>query len=160
MGIGGRHAGGVGAEDESGPVTVPQVHGGLVAAGDDRDGVGQDLEGLGQVGESGQLLAEGEQGPGGGVAPAGVAQHRAHVEHVARVAGEQMQDALLYVGGGAGFCVIRSEELGDAPVTAERRCDVDHQAAAAGVFDVVGVVGVVGGTGPQVGCQPACLFGG
>ena len=59
------------------PVAVPQVDGRLVAAGHLGDGVGQDLEGLGQVGETRQLLAEGQQRPRRRVAATGVAQDRA-----------------------------------------------------------------------------------
>ena len=135
IGVGGRQAGGVGPQDKAGPVSVPEVDGGLVAPGDHRDRVGQDLECLGEIGESGQLLAEGQQRPGGGIAPTGVAQHRAHVEHIARVPGEEAKDPLFRVG----VRVVRTEELGDASVASERRGDVDHPPIVAGLVGLVEV---------------------
>ncbi len=91
---------GAGPGHQAGPVAVPQVDGGLVAAGQRRDGVGQALQRLGQVGQPGELLAEGQKGPGGRVAAPGVAQDDQHVEEVGGLTGEKAEDPQVVRGGG------------------------------------------------------------
>ena len=125
--------------DQLAEVRVPQVDRRLVAVGDRRHGVGQQLDQLAQVGHPGDALREREQGPGGGVAALGVGEYPEDVEGHGGVLGEQLE----HLGLRRRVDRPRGEELGQTAVEQVGRGDVDDEPRAPVVIGVVT---------PQLGC--------